>query len=413
MKFRSKVLLVAGAALAVVGVGSVMAVNTVGGRVASFTEVGDVALASAPPTMVQPTPNTAPGGSETGERPSGEQADKATQLIMKITNSTSETLKYTSATSSGKGNHWQDRPSDMAPGATQLVSNYAAGDAELAVTYTGEQTGAVFNLHGETPLIGHNSASGTSSSTSYTVDTNAASGYKPTDTYFIRPGYTFTYTGANATYTVPPGVNSLKVTAVGGASLGGSGDTFANGAQINGTMTVTPGETLTVGVAGNAGPAADKKYAGGWGMTVGNDDYSGGDSAFGVVGGISPEPGGGATVILNGSNNIAVVAGGAGGGGYDDYGAFSRGGRAGYNGSWTGENAPPNPGGGGQAGGNTTTQGQSSGGGADAGGAGGGGVNGGAAGTAGTGKGGGAGSSAAAGLQGASIETAPTTSTLR
>src|ERR1700690_927485 len=61
---------------------------------------------------------------------------------------------------------------------------------------------------------------------------------------------TFTNTGGEQTFTVPAGITSLEVLAVGGhggsaASAGGSA------AQVTGTLSVTPGETLYVEVGGN------------------------------------------------------------------------------------------------------------------------------------------------------------------
>jgi hypothetical protein len=61
---------------------------------------------------------------------------------------------------------------------------------------------------------------------------------------------TFNYTGAEQTFTVPAGVTSVEVLAVGGH--GGSAARSAGvGAQVTGTLSVTPGETLYVEVGGN------------------------------------------------------------------------------------------------------------------------------------------------------------------
>src|SRR5689334_23082778 len=193
--------------------------------------------------------STARGGSELGRSGrGGVGAVKATQVTMRITNTTQEPLTMTSQQSKGSGNHWQDRPVNLAPGQQETVSNYAAGDAEIDLTYTGTADGAVFTLKGETPLVGHNTASGSTSNPSYTVDADAATGYDPTFTYSMEPGHTFAFTGHTETYTVPGGVTALKVTAVGGAS----GDItnvvdrtqVPSGAKITGTLPVTPGEVL-------------------------------------------------------------------------------------------------------------------------------------------------------------------------
>ena len=50
---------------------------------------------------------------------------------------------------------------------------YSAGDAQIDLTYTGASDSTVFKLHGITPLLGDNSASGSSSSASYTVSATA------------------------------------------------------------------------------------------------------------------------------------------------------------------------------------------------------------------------------------------------
>jgi hypothetical protein len=340
----------------------------------------------------------------------GPQADKATQVHMNITNNTGQPLNLTSATHSGKDTAWQDRPAQtLGVGASTTASVYSAADAQIDITYTGASDGATFKLEGITPLspFSKDSASGTSSSASYFVNTSHGSGYNPTDDYTMEPGGTFNYTGQTTTYTVPVGVTQLKVQAVGG----GTDDTGSNrgtgGADVTGVLAVTPGEQLTIGVGGQGGadgPAGPNPWTGGWGMTINGDNYSGGGTNDGGHD-IASNPGGGATVVTDSSSgNIIVVAGGGGGDGAvsTDCDAGHLGGDAG--GSWTGANGNPWPGGGGQAGGNTTTQGQGSTTADDCqGGAGGGGVKGGLAGVDGGGAGGGAGSSAAPGLTGATV----------
>jgi hypothetical protein len=348
--------------------------------------------------------DTASGGSELGRPHINVGEDKATQVHMVITNNTSETLNLTSAVDSGSGSHWQNRATDLAPNATETVSNYASGDAEITLTYTGATTGTVFKLNAETPLVGSNTVSGSSYSTSYTVNASAGSGYNPTDTFSIQPGQTFNYSGQSASYVVPPGVTQLAVTAVGGAGGNAYYSTWPSGAEVNGTMAVTPGEVLTLGVGGY-GDCTDTHVTGGWGLTTNGSDFSGGNGSVSSGGAADACPGGGATVIVDPSGSILVVAGGGGGDGAVQAGLNrgQRGGRGGY-GGWTGESGVPFPGGGGQAGGNSSTQGQStSGAGEGSGGAGGGGNNGGAAGISGGGAGGGAGASAAPGLTGATV----------
>jgi hypothetical protein len=352
--------------------------------------------------------STAPGGSQLAGQLRLRTSDKATQVQMVFVNNTGQTLNLTAASHSGKDTHWETQaPATLAPGATGKASAYSAGDAQIDLTYTGAGDSAVFKLQGITPLIGDNSASGSSSSASYTVSAKPGSGYNPTDNYTIEPGGTFNYTGKTVQYTVPVGVTQLKIEAIGGGTQDtGPAANGTGGAEVTGTVSVTPGETLTIGVASSGG--VPTRYSGGWGMTYNGNNYSGGnvDEAGDQE---SSQPGGGATIVADSdSGSMIVVAGGGGGNGdvSTDCDTPHKGGNGGEGGSWTGGNGNPYPGGGGQAGANTSSQGQASDS-ADncAGGAGGGGVQGGLAGVDGAAAGGGAGSSAASGLTNASITT--------
>lgn len=410
MKFKetarvTKALLGSLAVLATVGV----ATSTI--AVASPADISDsisnatVATAHPPASKTTPTTrDTAPGGSQLSRKPNPRQADEATQVHMQLTNNTAETLNITSATDSGTGSHWQHRATDLAPGQTETVSNYAAGDAQINLTYTGASSGAVYTLEGETPLVGHNVATGSTNSDSYTINASAGSGYNPTDTYTFDVGHTFNYTGTSELYVVPAGITQLKVTAIGGGSDPSvEGRKPASGAEITGTLSVTPGDVLRI-AAGGAGGFAYDNVSGGWGITNGSDNYSGGTGVYSAgtsIGG----GGGGATVVFNSSDTQPiVVAGGAGGAGQD-----GSGGNGGENGSLIGGNGGPELGAGGAAGANTTTQGQNqTTAGADSAGAGGGGVKGGLAGTTGAGGGGGAGSSYEDGLTSPSVSSGPT-----
>jgi hypothetical protein len=341
-------------------------------------------------------------------RPSGAQADKFTQVHMRITNSTNDTLTLTTATDKGDNAHWQNRPTDLAAGQTISVSNYAADEAEIDLTYTDATTDVVFNLHAVTPGWDNNVATGSTNNAGYTVTAQPGSGESPLDTFALQAGHTFAYTGGIQTYTVPAGVTELNVTGIGGG--GGvtqiDGNTPFSGAQISGTLAVTPGEILTIGVGG-VGHDSTSNAAGGWGMNVGSSNYGGGTGVadFSVAAG----GGGGATVVLDGNGNVVAVAGGGGGQGAGTVeNPDGAGGEGGYQGSLTGQNGGPHAGEGGNAGAYSTPEGQSV---SSAGdltpGAGGGGVNGGDAGISGTSGGGGAGSSADGGLTNPTVEAAP------
>jgi len=138
---------------------------------------------------------------------------------------------------------------------------------------------------------------------------------------------TFTPTGAEQTFTVPAGVTSVHVQAIGAAGHTGATNDDPNetgapggvGADVTGVLPVTPGETLYVEVAG---------------------DGLGGGGAPGIGGG----EGGGASDVRTVSSTLPeslesrllVAAGGGGGGGAWDLGSGGAGGNAGTDGA-TGE----------------------------------------------------------------------------
>lgn len=121
------------------------------------------------------------------------------------------------------------------------------------------------------------------------------------------PGETaqsYAFTGAQQTVTVPAGVSSATVYLSGaqgasgissGANIGGSG---GMGALVSGTLAVTPGEVLTIGVGGSGSTAINP---GGLGGLTQNNATRG-------------ATGGGATDILRGVTRLAIAGGGGGGG---------------------------------------------------------------------------------------------------
>jgi hypothetical protein len=166
---------------------------------------------------------------------------------------------------------------------------------------------------------------------------------------------TFTYTGGEQTFSVPAGVTSVEVVATGGhgGSAAGAGGAAA---QVTGTVSVTPGETLYVEVGGNGengSPDGDSGASSG-GFNGGAAGGAGGGGASDVrtspaVDGISPDDrlvvaGGGGGSGQNGS-----CTGGAGGNaeqagedgscrnGGGGGGSQSSGGAGGTNGCGTGE----------------------------------------------------------------------------
>jgi hypothetical protein len=133
---------------------------------------------------------------------------------------------------------------------------------------------------------------------------------------------TLSYTGATQSYTVPAGVTRLQVTAAGASGANGSYASGGFGAQVQATLSVTPGEVLTVQVGGTgATAAANASVFGG---------YNGGGT-----GSYNSGSGGGATDVrrANGSTgdyltsrNALLVAAGGGGGGWQNVNGASMGG---------------------------------------------------------------------------------------
>jgi hypothetical protein len=140
----------------------------------------------------------------------------------------------------------------------------------------------------------------------------------------------FTAVGDHS-YTVPPGVTSITVTAV-GAGGGNCPTGGGEGASITATVPVSPGEALVVAVAGPGGgcsntPTVAGSAGFGGGGTGGLGSGSNGSGGAG---------GGGASVVAPGTSSpnfgeALVVAGG--GGGAAGFGSTANGGNAGSPGS--------------------------------------------------------------------------------
>jgi gliding motility-associated-like protein len=126
------------------------------------------------------------------------------------------------------------------------------------------------------------------------------------------------------TFTVPPGVDSIRVKmwgAAGGAGPDNTGNKGGGGGFTNFVMAVTPGEVLEITV-GSGGKAASGHTGGAGGWPGGGIGGSGTlvETILGVptdVGGAGG--GGGATYIRRQSNNTLLAVAGSGGGG-----AFNR-----------------------------------------------------------------------------------------
>ena len=136
----------------------------------------------------------------------------------------------------------------------------------------------------------------------------------------------FTHNGADGSagalqnYTVPAGVSSLYVAmwGAGGASLvAGQGNGRGGaGAYIQGTLAVTPGETLSILVGGGGPGGATGGFGGGGDANNGGGTYAGGPASDGGNG----SAGGGRSAIRRSGTDIVTVGGG-GGAGYNQGGA--------------------------------------------------------------------------------------------
>ena len=129
---------------------------------------------------------------------------------------------------------------------------------------------------------------------------------------------TFAYTGAEQTFTVPAGVGSVQVLAVGGTGgeqIGEEGGGEA--AQVSGQLSVTPGEVLYVEVGGRGEPGEGSAFNGGGNgcCEEPEPEASGGGGASDVrtsprALGLSPDP---RLLVAGGGGGEALPAGGFGG----------------------------------------------------------------------------------------------------
>lgn len=144
-------------------------------------------------------------------------------------------------------------------------------------------------------------------------------------------GALFSYTGGAQNWTVPAGIQSITVSAVGGAggaigieSLGGPGG------FVRATLAVNSGETLRVNVGGGGSMTGNFcGSAGGWNGGGRGGDYSSGGDGCGGGGGSDVRRGGtdiGKRVLVAGGGGGGGGTGGTGGGGGGSTGANGMGG---------------------------------------------------------------------------------------
>lgn len=131
----------------------------------------------------------------------------------------------------------------------------------------------------------------------------------------------YAFTGAEQTFTVPPGVDSLNVTLVGGR--GGKTSNVAcirtAAGRVDATVAVRPGQVLTIAVGGDgiADHGNRAPGAGGWSTKeVRGDaeyDFSGGHGGGGHGSQTQDGSGGGGASVLKLDDRTVLVAGGSGG----------------------------------------------------------------------------------------------------
>lgn len=112
---------------------------------------------------------------------------------------------------------------------------------------------------------------------------------------------TFSTPGGPYTFTVPSGITQIHVAAIGGSGYSGTGSRLAGvGGSVAADLSVTPGQTLRVFVAGSAKGAAGGVNGGGNGsLSYGNAGGGGGSSDV--------------RAATGGSSSRLLVAGGGGG----------------------------------------------------------------------------------------------------
>ena len=193
-----------------------------------------------------------------------------------------------------------------------------SGGATAAVNFTGSVAGTTYSWTNSNPAIGL-AASGTGNIASFTATnyTNAP----VTATVTVTPvnatpsftTQTFNYTGAAQTWTVPAGVNSIRIKAWG---AGGADGIFSGkpglgglGGYSEGDLAVTPGQQISLYVGG-AGTSSI-------GGTICCGGFNGGGNAMGNATSNARGGGGGASDVRIGAatlNDRVLVAGGGGGG---------------------------------------------------------------------------------------------------
>ncbi|MBK7558913.1 MAG: proprotein convertase P-domain-containing protein [Chitinophagaceae bacterium] len=211
------------------------------------------------------------------------------------------------------------------------------GASTAAVNFTTTVPGTVFSWSNDNTLIGL-AATGQGNIPSFIAQN--PTGVPQVATITVTPTYgsggiqvtqNFSYTGAVQTFVVPAGVTSINVKAWGAQGNSNAQSTAIGGlgGYAEGTLAVTPGQTLYIN-------------AGGGGITSVSGGFNGGGAAGANAGCAQARGGGGggATDVRVGANTLgarAIVAAGGGGGGGNRLAGCGRGtGGGGGGGLWGG-----------------------------------------------------------------------------
>ena len=233
---------------------------------------------------------------------------------------------------------------NVAPTAS-IGASTTSGNAPLFVSFTGagstDPEGPIASYawdfgdggSGSGKTVTHTYAGGTYVAQLTVTDADGATG-TTTKTITVHGTTTFSTAGQTGTFTVPPGVTAVTISARGG---GGGGGGFTGGSGGSGgrvaisNYAVTPGQVLTTFVGGGGGGGAGQSGRGG-----GSTSVSTNGSTIIVAGGGGGGGAGTLTGTLGGNGGSGGQSGGAGGNGTSGgavLGNFGSGGRGGANGT--------------------------------------------------------------------------------
>jgi len=121
----------------------------------------------------------------------------------------------------------------------------------------------------------------------------------------------FTFTGSDESWSVPTGTKSITIEGYGaaGGTGGNSGGAGGKGGYLKATISVTSGDTLTIGIGQKGHNGVESSFA--TSTVFGNGGKGGGGAP---IGGFQGGAGGGTTYVKKSSTNLFVIGAGGGGG---------------------------------------------------------------------------------------------------